>query len=117
MTVRRSVFVAALASIAALGAAAAELSPEQRAAILAPAVDFTAIEKWEELSGGSATNRKRLDAEAFSQPSANLSFADRADFFVGNGLFERAWVSAPSTTRQADGLGPLYNARACQGCH
>jgi CxxC motif-containing protein (DUF1111 family) len=26
-------------------------------------------------------------------------------------------VSAPSSTRASDGLGPLYNARGCQSCH
>jgi CxxC motif-containing protein (DUF1111 family) len=46
-----------------------------------------------------------------------LSFEDRADFFIGNGLFRRAWVSAPASTQGGDGLGPLYNARACQRCH
>ena len=69
------------------------------------------------MPGGSATNRARLDGDAFSQPSANLSFEQRADFFVGNGFFKRMWVTAPSSTEAADGLGPLYNARSCQGCH
>jgi CxxC motif-containing protein (DUF1111 family) len=36
---------------------------------------------------------------------------------VGNGFFKRVWVSAPASTEAADGLGPLYNARACQRCH
>ncbi|OSM07135.1 putative thiol oxidoreductase with 2 cytochrome c heme-binding site [Magnetofaba australis IT-1] len=39
------------------------------------------------------------------------------DFVIGNGFFKRLWVSAPSSTKAADGLGPLYNARACQRCH
>ena len=69
------------------------------------------------MSGGSATNRTSLGRNAFSQPSANLSFERRADFFVGNGLFRRSWVAAPSSTQAADGLGPLYNARGCQSCH
>ena len=95
----------------------ADMTAAQRARILAPTQDFTAPEQWESLSGGSATNRKRFDREAFSQPSANLSFAQRADFFVGNGLFRRLWVTAPASTRTADGLGPYFNARACQRCH
>jgi CxxC motif-containing protein (DUF1111 family) len=93
------------------------MTPEERAAILAPTDDFSAPETWESLSGGSATNRTRFDREAYSQPSANLSFEEKADFAVGNGLFRRTWVTAPSSTKSADGLGPLYNARACQRCH
>ncbi len=95
----------------------ADMTLAQRDRILAPTQDFSAPEQWESLSGGSATNRKRFDREAFSQPSANLSFAQRADFFIGNGLFRRLWVTAPASTRTADGLGPYFNARACQRCH
>ena len=89
----------------------------ERAAILAPASKFEVAERWERLSGGSATNRRRFDRDAFSQPSANMSFEARAEFAIGNGLFRRPWVSSPSSTRSADGLGPLYNARSCQRCH
>jgi CxxC motif-containing protein (DUF1111 family) len=101
--------VAGLSSIA--GAA---MTPEQRAAILAATTDFSAAERFEALSGGSATNRSTLNRNAFSQPSANLSFEQRADFFVGNGLFRRNWVIAPSSTQGADGLGPLYTPVAAR---
>ena len=94
----------------------ADAAPD-RAAILAPTTDFTKAERWEDLPGGTATNRTRFDADAFSQPSTNLSFEDRAKFFIGDGLFRRTWVAAPSSTQSADGLGPLYNARGCQDCH
>lgn len=92
-------------------------SSAEKAAILAPTKRFQTAERWERLSGGSATNRRRFDRDAFSQPSANLSFEARAQFAIGNGLFRRPWVSSPSSTRSADGLGPLYNARSCQRCH
>jgi CxxC motif-containing protein (DUF1111 family) len=36
---------------------------------------------------------------------------------IGKALFERAWVPAPSSTLANDGLGPLFNARACSACH
>jgi CxxC motif-containing protein (DUF1111 family) len=36
---------------------------------------------------------------------------------IGRALFERAWVPAPSSTKANDGLGPLFNARACVACH
>jgi CxxC motif-containing protein (DUF1111 family) len=109
-------FAVVLLSTAPVAAAFA-MTPEQKAAILAPTTDFTAAETWESLSGGAATNRKRFDHDAFSQPSANLSFEEKANFSIGNGLFRRVWVTAPSSTKSADGLGPLYNARACQRCH
>jgi len=54
---------------------------------------------------------------ALSRPSAGLTSAERLDFQLGKALFERSWVAAPASTDSADGLGPLYNARACSGCH
>ena len=108
--------VAAFAAVAP-ALALAGMTAAERAAILAPTTVFSEAEPWESLPGGSATNRKRFGREAFSQPSANLSFEERAPFFAGNGMFRRVWVIAPSSTRASDGLGPLYNARACQRCH
>ena len=105
------------ALLLALPAAGSAMDAAERARILAPAADFAAAERWEALPGGTATNRKRFGAKAFSQFSAGLALARRADFFIGNGLFRRPWITAPASTRSADGLGPLYNARACQRCH
>ncbi len=113
----RSAALLAIGFCLAPGPAIPALTAEERAAILAPTTDFSAAERWEALPGGAATNRKRLDGNAFSMPSANLEFAERGDFFIGDGLFRRAWVAAPASTESADGLGPLYNARACQRCH
>ena len=87
--------IAALVVAGLSSVAMAAMTPEQRAAILAPTTDFSAPERFETLSGGSATNRSTSNRNAFSQPSANLSFEQRADFFVGNGLFRRNWVIAP----------------------
>ncbi|MEX0351346.1 MAG: di-heme oxidoredictase family protein [Paracoccaceae bacterium] len=87
------------------------------AAITAPARDISKPQQFEHLSAGAATVRARSDADAFSQPSGNLSFEQELDFKVGNGLFKKIWVSSPSSTMASDGLGPLYNARACQRCH
>ena len=80
-------------------------------------LDFSAPTKFEENQAGAATVRARKDADAFSQPSGNMDFEDELDFKVGNGLFKKIWVSAPSSTLASDGLGPIYNARACQRCH
>ncbi|WP_170387033.1 di-heme oxidoreductase family protein [Ruegeria atlantica] len=79
--------------------------------------DFSNSQKFEELSAGAATVRALTDANAFSQPSGNLSFEQELDFKVGNGLFRKIWVSSPASTLASDGLGPLYNARSCQRCH
>ena len=90
---------------------------ERIAAVLAPPEDFSAPFGFEENSAGAATVRPRMNADAFSQPSGNLSFEDELDFRVGNGLFRRLWVSPPASTLASDGLGPIYNARSCQRCH
>lgn len=85
--------------------------------VTAPPLNFSAPQRFEDLPGGAATVRVRNDADAFSQPSRNLSFEQELDFKVGNGLFKKIWVSSPSSTLASDGLGPLYNARSCQRCH
>jgi len=36
---------------------------------------------------------------------------------VGNSLFSENWVAAPASPASRDGLGPLFNARSCSGCH
>lgn len=65
----------------------------------------------------AATPATANDTRAYMRPATQLSPFDGLDFTVGAHLFERAWVTAPSSTQAADGLGPLYNARACSGCH
>src|SRR5688500_10715427 len=49
--------------------------------------------------------------------SAAQAAEDSMDIVLGKALFERLWVTAPSSTKAADGLGPLFNARACSSCH
>jgi CxxC motif-containing protein (DUF1111 family) len=87
------------------------------AAIVAPPADFTRPEPFEAKPGGAATVRARRSADAFSQLSANMPFAREMDFKLGNALFRKTWVAAPASTLASDGLGPVYNARACQDCH
>jgi CxxC motif-containing protein (DUF1111 family) len=55
--------------------------------------------------------------DAFSLPMPGLSPAHLARFFVGNSLFNQNWVAAPASVSERDGLGPLFNARSCSGCH
>ena len=91
--------------------------PLDRATLLAQVTEFTAPEADEDLPGGAATSRHAATRNAFSHPSATLTFAQQLDFRVGDGIFRKLWVSAPSSTTSSDGLGPLYNARSCQSCH
>lgn len=86
-------------------------------AITRPTTDFSRAEPFELMQGGAATSRKRINQDAFSHSSANLTFEEEGTFKLGNGLFRKLWVSSPSSTQASDGLGPLFNARACQSCH
>ena len=95
-------------------------TPEETAkiaAVLAPPTDFTRPEPFEAKPAGAATVRVLTTADAFSQHSANMPFEREMEFKLGNALFRKTWVAAPASTRASDGLGPLYNARACQDCH
>lgn len=89
------------------------------AASLVAAVDVgAALEPGEDMPGGSATSRESVDnRDAFSHFSHGIGFAGEARFKVGNAIFRKLWVAAPSSTKASDGLGPLYNARGCQNCH
>ena len=62
-------------------------------------------------------SRAAEDRTVFSQPALNLSDAERFEAVIGRNLFERIWVSSPSSTQSTDGLGPLFNARSCAACH
>ena len=55
--------------------------------------------------------------DAFSLPMATLSRERRREFVVGNAFFNENWVAAPASTEARDGLGPLFHARSCSGCH
>ncbi len=100
-----------------LGLVVCIVSMHAGADIIPPTDVFTQAEAAEAYPAGSATHTKRINRDAFSQASANMSFERELDFKVGNGFFKRLWVTAPASTQAADGLGPLYNARSCQRCH
>lgn len=72
----------------------------------------------EHLPGGDATVALPDDpATAFSQPSPNLDREALLDFRIGNAMFRKVWLPAPSPNKSSDGLGPLFNAQSCDGCH
>ncbi len=120
MRLRLTFLLLLAATAVAAGSLRDDLTPNDArrvAAITKPTADFSRAEQFEKMQGGAATTQKVSDANALSQPSANLSFADQERFALGNGLFRKDWVTAPSSTQASDGLGPLFNARACQSCH
>ncbi|UOB17994.1 di-heme oxidoreductase family protein [Abyssalbus ytuae] len=73
-------------------------------------------EEGEELSGGTVTVFD-FSQNAFGLQAPNLSDEESLLFFVGNSFFNQNWVTAPASTTARDGLGPLFNARACSSCH
>lgn len=66
---------------------------------------------------GGATTVADISRNAFSRPARNLSILRRDNFFIGNAFFKQPWVIAPASTSARDGLGSLFNANTCQGCH
>ncbi|MEM8583494.1 MAG: di-heme oxidoredictase family protein [Bacteroidota bacterium] len=73
-------------------------------------------EEDEQYSGGGSTVFSDA-ATAFGQEAPGLTTMQHNYFYVGNSLFNQNWVSAPASTTARDGLGPLFNARSCSGCH
>lgn len=105
---------------AGLAATRTDLTPKDLARVIAvtrPTADFSKPEPFELMQGGAGTSRKDVNRDAFSQPSANITFEEEGTFKLGNALFRKNWVSSPSSTQASDGLGPLFNERACQNCH
>jgi CxxC motif-containing protein (DUF1111 family) len=84
--------------------------------VLAPVAAL--LDPGEENPGGAATAQRAAGTrDAFSQSSGGIGFDGEGKFKVGNAIFRKLWVAAPSSTDTSDGLGPLYNARGCQNCH
>ena len=92
-------------------------STAEIAALTAPTTDFSKAEPSEALQAGATTSIEEPDRLAFSHFSTNLPHEKRMDFRLGNALFRKLWVAAPSSTQASDGLGPFYNARSCEQCH
>ena len=73
-------------------------------------------EEAEAFSGGETTLFD-FSPNAFGFQAPNLDDDNGLLFFTGNSLFNQNWVTAPASTTARDGLGPLFNARSCSGCH
>ncbi|TJW16543.1 MAG: c-type cytochrome [Mesorhizobium sp.] len=127
----RGVSLAALVTLAAsslagtpepagLATSRTDLTPKDLARVIAvtrPTSDFSKPEQFELMQGGAGTSKKDVNHDSFSQSSANITFEEESTFKLGNAIFRKNWVSAPSSTQASDGLGPLFNERACQNCH
>lgn len=82
-----------------------------------PTTDFTRAETYEAMQGGAGTAVGADDLKAFTHFEPTLGDKDIERFKLGNALFKKLWVSAPTSTLASDGLGPLFNARSCESCH
>lgn len=67
--------------------------------------------------GGDTTNELLFGANAFLPPADNITRDNERMFLTGNAFFNQSWTVAPASTASRDGLGPLFNARSCSGCH
>jgi CxxC motif-containing protein (DUF1111 family) len=76
----------------------------------------TPVDPSEALLGGDTTVFDVSD-EAFNYPDRNLGSNLRGPFQIGDGVFNRNWITAPATPIGNDGLGPTFNALSCSGCH
>lgn len=74
------------------------------------------LEAGEEFAGGDTTVFEN-SIRAFSLSARNLSADRQVNFLVGDSFFDQNWVIAPASTNTRDGLGPVFNARSCSGCH
>lgn len=70
-----------------------------------------------ELKPGGALTSKRLSERSYIYPGPGLTGKQQLDFWTGFSLFRDPWVIAPSSTKDRDGLGPLFSTRSCISCH
>jgi CxxC motif-containing protein (DUF1111 family) len=61
----------------------------------------------------SRTSARADEGKPIPQPAAN----EARKVELGRELFARQWVPNDRRSHGGDGLGPVYNERACAGCH
>jgi CxxC motif-containing protein (DUF1111 family) len=86
-------------------------------ALVGMAVGLGAVTLVNDEKTGGDTTVYATGRNAFSFPSANLPNEEATRAVIGNSFFKRNWVEAPASTTARDGLGPLFIARSCGGCH
>ncbi len=74
------------------------------------------LEVGEERAGGD-TSVLEVGRDAYSRSARNMPVDRIGDFSVGNSFFNTNWTAAPASASARDGLGPVFNARSCSGCH
>ncbi len=75
-----------------------------------------ALEKSQRKSGGVLTLGIKSRSLLRATPPLN-DHEVQMDIAVGRSFFINPWVIPPASTTARDGLGPLFNARTCKGCH
>jgi CxxC motif-containing protein (DUF1111 family) len=71
----------------------------------------------EEYTAGKNGTVSDESVNAFNNSIDNLTADENTKFVTGNSFNRNNWVVAPASTTSRDGLGPLFNARSCSGCH
>lgn len=70
-----------------------------------------------QLDAGGAATVKYQPFARFDLPAPTLTDENKSLFYAGRALAHQPWVKAPTSTTARDGLGPIFNARSCLGCH
>ncbi|WP_133471154.1 di-heme oxidoredictase family protein [Paraglaciecola marina] len=70
-----------------------------------------------ELQPGGNMTAKRVSHRSYVVEGRGVNPQQKLDFWTGFSLFRDPWVIAPSSTKDRDGLGPLFNTRSCISCH
>ncbi|MBL4630873.1 MAG: hypothetical protein JKY14_06820, partial [Paraglaciecola sp.] len=70
-----------------------------------------------ELQPGGDMTARRVSHRSYVVEGKGVSAMQKLNFWTGFSLFRDPWVIAPSSTKDRDGLGPLFNTRSCIDCH
>ncbi|MEM7152185.1 MAG: di-heme oxidoredictase family protein [Myxococcota bacterium] len=100
----------------ALGSAACSSAKEEKPEA-APAPETADPAPVQGTRPGGDTSIAIGPSPSLVQPAANLDDDAKSRFYAGKALATQPWVRAPTQTDARDGLGPVYNARTCLGCH
>ncbi len=116
MTGKRRTAAAFSAALLGMMAATAIAAPAAATAIAAPAAATAA----DAGSGGADEPRgRRVFTDARHPPAyERLDTAEQTRVDLGHAVFNTQWVAAGTdNAARRDGLGPLFNAAACDACH
>jgi CxxC motif-containing protein (DUF1111 family) len=71
----------------------------------------------EQYAGGVNATTFDFGENAFGVQADGLTAEQDGFFVTGNSIFRANWVTAPASVQSLDGLGPVFNAISCGGCH